>query len=550
MILRCCAGSAGLCDGDPAAELTARWREHAREARRLHEKLFYRPLLEAVARLPGEAVRLTPEAAQARLEALGYADPVGALRHIEALTSGVSRRAAIQRTLLPVMLEWFAGAAQPDAGLLAFRQVSDTLGNTPWYLRLLRDDTRVAQRMARLLASSRYATDLLLQAPEVVAILGEDAQLVPRPAAALHGEATALVGRHATAEGAVTAVRALRRRELLRTATADVLGMASVEETGEALTVIAAVTIGAALDAAMQKAESEDGPLPTRISVIAMGRFGGRETNYGSDADVMFVHDPLPGTDEETATRAAHAVAEELRGLLARPAPDPPLVIDPSLRPEGRQGPLVRTLASYRAYYERWSLPWEAQALLRAAPVAGDRELGARFAALADEFRYPAGGIGESAVREIRRIKARMEAERMPRGVDPALHVKLGPGGLTDVEWVVQLLQLTHAHEIGGLRTTRTLAALAAAREAALVSEDDAVALTTAWRLATRIRDAVMQVRGRASDVIPARQAELAAVARLMGYPPDTPRIWWSTTGVRRDGPVPSWSASSTAEAC
>jgi glutamate-ammonia-ligase adenylyltransferase len=274
-----------------------------------------------------------------------------------------------------------------------------------------------------------------------------------------------------------------------------------VEETGEALTVIAAVTLGAALEAAIRKTEGELGPLPTRVSMIAMGRFGGRETSYGSDADVMFVHDPLPGAEEEAATRAAHTVAEELRSLLARPAPDPPLVIDPSLRPEGRQGPLVRTLASYRAYYERWSLPWEAQALLRAAPVAGDRELGARFAALADEFRYPAGGIGEPAVREIRRIKARMEAERMPRGVEPALHVKLGPGGLTDVEWVVQLLQLSHAHEIPGLRTTRTLAALA-----------------------TRIRDAVMLVRGRASDVVPAKQSELAAVARLMGYPQDTPQ--------------------------
>jgi [glutamine synthetase] adenylyltransferase / [glutamine synthetase]-adenylyl-L-tyrosine phosphorylase len=509
---------------DPAAELTACWREHAREARRLHEKLFYRPLLEAVARLPGEAVRLTPEAARARLEALGYADPAGALRHIEALTSGVSRRAAIQRTLLPVMLEWFASAAQPEAGLLAFRQVSERLGNTPWYLRLLRDDTKVAQRMARLLASSRYAADLLLQAPEMVAILGADAQLLPPPPSALHVEASAVVARHASAEGAVTAVRALRRRELLRTATADVLGMSGVEETCEALTVITAVTIGAALDAAIRKAEGEEGPLPTRVSVIAMGRFGGRETGFGSDADVMFVHDPWPGADEETATRAAHAVAEELRSLLGRPAPDPPLVIDPGLRPEGRQGPLVRTLASYRAYYERWSLPWEAQALLRAAPVAGDRELGARFSALADEFRYPVGGISASAVREIRRIKARMEAERMPRGVDPVLHVKLGPGGLADVEWVVQLIQLTHAHEVDGLRTTRTLAALSAARDAGLVSEADAVALATAWRLATRIRDAVVQVRGRASDVIPVKQAELAAAARLMGYPPDTPQ--------------------------
>ena len=178
---------------DPAAELMAQWRQHAREARRLHEKLFYRPLLDAVARLPTDAVRLTREEARARLEALGYADPAGALRHIEALTSGVSRRAAIQRTLLPVMLEWFADAAQPDAGLLAFRQVSDALGDSPWYLRLLRDDTNVARRMARLLASSRYATDLLMRAPETVALLGSDEQLAPRPATALHTEATAVV---------------------------------------------------------------------------------------------------------------------------------------------------------------------------------------------------------------------------------------------------------------------------------------------------------------------------------------------------------------------
>ena len=506
---------------DPAADLMAQWRQHAREARRLHEKLFYRPLLDAVARLPSDAVRLTRAEAGARLEALGYLDPDGALRHIEALTSGVSRRAAIQRTLLPVLLEWFADAAQPDAGLLAFRQVSDALGDSPWYLRLLRDDTNVARRMARLLASSRYATDLLMRAPETVALLGSDEQLVPRPAAALHAEAAAVVSRHGRADVAAQAVRALRRRELLRTAAADLLGLTSVEETSEALTVITAVTIGGALDAAIGRVERDDGPLPTRLCVVGMGRFGGRETGYGSDADVMFVHDPLPGADEQAASRAAHAVAEELRRLLAQPAPDPPLVVDPGLRPEGRQGPLVRTLASYRAYYERWSLAWEAQALLRAEPAAGDRELGRRFSALADEYRYPAGGIDDASVREIRRLKARMEAERMPRGTDPALHLKLGPGGLSDVEWVVQLLQLTHAHDVPGLRTTQTLAALTAAQQAALVGAEDAAALAASWRLATRIRNAVVLLRGRASDVLPAKQAELAAVARILGYPPD-----------------------------
>ncbi len=412
---------------DPAAELMAQWRQHAREARRLHEKLFYRPLLDAVARLPADAVRLTREEARTRLEALGYADPAGALRHIEALTSGVSRRASIQRTLLPVMLEWFADAAQPDAGLLAFRQVSDALGDSPWYLRLLRDDTNVARRMARLLASSRYATDLLMRAPETVALLGSDAQLAPRPAIALHTEASAVVSRHTRAGEAAQAVRALRRRELLRTAAADLLGVTTVEETEEALTVITAVTIGGALEAAISQLERESGPMPTRIVVVGMGRFGGRETGYGSDADVMFVHDPLPGVADQAASRAAHTVAEEMRRLLAQPAPDPPLVVDPGLRPEGRQGPLVRTLASYRAYYERWSLAWEAQALLRADPAAGDRELGERFKALADEFRYPAGGISPASVLEIRRLKARMEARADAPGHRPGHAPETGP---------------------------------------------------------------------------------------------------------------------------
>jgi [glutamine synthetase] adenylyltransferase / [glutamine synthetase]-adenylyl-L-tyrosine phosphorylase len=505
---------------DPAAELLARWRQHAAQVQRLHEKLFYRPLLDAVARLPADVVRLTPSAAGARLEALGYADPAGALRHIEALTSGLSRRAAIQRTLLPPMLGWFADAPAPDAGLLAFHQVSDALGNTPWYLRLLRDDMTVAQRMARLLASSRYAVDLLLRQPETVALLGDDAQLIPGDRAALQAEAAALVGRHTRAEDAVAALRALRRRELLRTAMADLLGRSGAEQTGEALTTVAAVTVEAALQVALSSVEGRRGAVPTRMCVVAMGRLGGHESGYGSDADVMFVHDPLPGAGEQEASMAAQAVAEELRALLARPAPDPPLLIDPGLRPEGRQGPLVRTLASYRAYYQRWSVPWEAQALLRAEPVAGDPGLGRRFTVLADEIRYPEGGISEPFVREIRRLKARMESERMPRGVDPALHLKLGPGGLSDVEWVVQLLQLRHACAVPELRTTRTLRALDAAVGAGLAEKQDAAALAAAWRLAARIRNAVVLVRGRASDVLPAKSAELAAVASVLGYRP------------------------------
>ncbi|HSR25626.1 MAG TPA: bifunctional [glutamine synthetase] adenylyltransferase/[glutamine synthetase]-adenylyl-L-tyrosine phosphorylase, partial [Candidatus Eisenbacteria bacterium] len=490
----------------PVDELVKEWRQHQREVRRLHEKLFYRPLLTSVARLGPDEARLTPEAARARLE---------------ALTAGISRRAAIQRTLLPVMLAWFADAPDPDGGLLAFRQVSEALGSTHWYLRLLRDEGAVAERLAHLLASSRYVVELLLRAPEAVAMLADGDGLQPRSRAALATELQAAVDRHDDVEQVVTTARAVRRRELFRVASADLLGFTDIDAVGEALTALTGATVQVALDAATRAVETErGGSLPTRLAVIAMGRFGGHELGYTSDADVMFVHEPLAGADERAATEAAHAVANELRRLLAVPAPEPPLVIDPDLRPEGRQGPLVRTLDSYRAYYARWSKAWESQALLRAEPVAGDEGLGARFVALIDPLRYPEDGLGDAEVREIRRIKARVESERLPRGTDPARHTKLGPGGLADVEWTVQLLQLRHAGRVPALRTTRTLAALTAAREHRLLDEEAADTLAHAWRTASRVRNAMALVRGRPGDALPTDVRELSGVAIVLGYPP------------------------------
>jgi glutamate-ammonia-ligase adenylyltransferase len=508
---------------DPVSELQREWRRHAREVRRLHEKLFYRPLLDAVAQLaPGE-VGLTPDAAKQRLEALGYADPTAALRHLEALASGVSRKAAIQRTLLPVLLGWFADSADPDAGLLNFRKVSDALGRTPWYLRLLRDEGAAAVNLARVLSSGRLAPDLLMRAPEAVALLGDDEGLQPRTRAALDQEVLAAVHRADSAEQAVAAVRGVRRRELFRTAAADLTGVhrEDPDAVGAALTDLNAAAVTGALQAAVNAVEAAVGEaLPTRFAVIAMGRFGGRELGYGSDADVLFVHEPHEGVDEPRASRAALKVANELRRLLQIPTTDPPLLIDADLRPEGKSGPLVRTLASYAAYYRRWSLVWERHALLRAEPVAGDEGLGARFVALVDPLRHPADGLTEEEVREIRRLKARMESERLPRGADPTTHAKLGRGGLSDVEWTVQLLQLQHAAGVPGLRTTRTRPALAAAAEAGLVPAEDAAVLDAAWILASRMRNAVMLVRARPGDTFPGDGKELAAVGRYLGYEP------------------------------
>ncbi len=487
-------------------------RHHTKDVRRIHEKLFYRPLLQAVARLDAGDARLSMEQAVERLRVLGYKDPEGAMRHVEALTTGVSRRAAIQRTLLPVLLAWFAETPSPDQGLLGFRRVSDALGTTPWYLRLLRDDSAVAERMARILGYSRLATDLLLTAPESVAMLERLEDLQPRTLEQLLSEFHATADRQADAAEAASILRSLRRRELFRISAADIIGLVGPVDVCRALSDVTEATLVATTDAVIRDWEQRKlRSFPTRFVIVAMGRFGGRELSYGSDADVIFVHDPLdPDAD---CLGAAIEVASTMTNLLGAPGTEPPLLVDADLRPEGRSGALVRSLQGFTTYYARWSMSWESQALLRARPFAGDSQLRANFVALIDGMRYPVAGLPEAEVREIRRIKARVEAERLPRGADPTLHMKLGRGGLADVEWLVQLLQLQHAAAIPALRDLSTLGALAAARDAALLTAEQHDILVAAWLMATRIRNLQMLLTGKSQDQVSTDLADLRLMA-------------------------------------
>ncbi|MDN5929737.1 MAG: bifunctional [glutamine synthetase] adenylyltransferase/[glutamine synthetase]-adenylyl-L-tyrosine phosphorylase [Pseudonocardia sp.] len=509
---------------DVVGVLLAEWTRNARRVRRLHEKLFYRPLLSAVSRLPADTARLSEPAAVARLAALGWASPEGALGHLRALTGGVSRAAAIQHTLLPVLLDELSGSPDPDRGLLAYRRVSEALASTPWYLRLLRDEGMVVTRLMKLLGTSALVPDLLVRAPEVLRLLaaptGGRADELTRDPAEVAASLRTTVARQQDPDTAAATARSLRRHEMLRVACADLLGVLDTEQVCAALSAVWVAVLEATL-ASVERALGRGSTPPARISVIGMGRLGGAELGYASDADVLFVCQPTEGATEQEAVRYATTVAETVRRRLGAPSPDPALVVDADLRPEGRSGPLVRTLDSYRAYYARWSEPWESQALLRARPVAGDAVLGRRFVELIDPLRYPAEGLPDATVTEIRRIKARVDAERLPRGADRGLHTKLGLGGLADVEWTVQLLQLQHAGDLPELRTTSTLEGLREAGEAGLLTADDVTELAAGWTTATRARNAVMLVRGKPGDQLPRSGRELAAVACALGYPPD-----------------------------
>ncbi|WP_062378371.1 bifunctional [glutamine synthetase] adenylyltransferase/[glutamine synthetase]-adenylyl-L-tyrosine phosphorylase [Demequina pelophila] len=490
------------------------WGDIRRDVRRMHREMFYRPILPVVARLSAGEAGLDDAAARARLAAVGFRDPAGAYRHLQSLTAGTSRSAAILRQLLPAMIGWFAEGADPDAGLLAFRKLTEQLQGTQWYLKLLRDSLTAAQRLARLLSTSGFVANALLASSEAITWLDRDADLEPRDPERLWVEADAILRRSDDPDQAITALRGLRRRELARVAAADALGMINASRAAQYVSYSADMLIeGAHRISRHMVARARDlDELPIRTSVIAMGRYGGLEMGYTSDADVQFVYEG----DAEGAKAMSDQVARELRKLLQSVGPQPGLEIDADLRPEGRNGPLTRSLDSCTAYYSTWSEAWEAQALLRARPCAGDPELSAAFVAMIDGARYPPE-LPSGALSQMRRLKARMESERLPRGVDPHRHLKLGPGGLSDVEWTVQLLQLRHGHAHPELRTTRTLEALDAAAALRLIGAADAAVLHDAWVLATDLRGAIaLRGNARDGDVLPADIRELGLLAEIL----------------------------------
>ena len=493
-----------------AESLVERWRETQRQVRSLHEKLFYRPLLQAIAGLgTDEGVELTSEQAADRLRATGFVDPEGAINHITALTQGVSRRAQIQRNLLPVILRWLADGTDPDRGLLAFRRLSDNLGESNWFLRMLRDSSGAAQRLTRVLATSGYVGALLERVPDGAGWLDNPDDLVPRERETLLGEVASIAERYQDdVDSGANALRQLRRRELLRLAMASIVGEIETIPLGKALTELTEVYLEGAWRLAAAAMEGVD------FAIIAMGRFGGGELGFASDADVVYVVRD-GGAGDDTHNRGIELVRE-----ITRITEDVlfPFELDAGLRPEGKNGPMVRSLDAYQAYYDRWALSWEAQALLRARDVVGDESLRTDFMVMANSIRYP-DAFPPDALREIRRIKARVESERLPQGADPTRHVKLGRGSLSDVEWLVQLLQLRYAGQHESLRRADTLGTLQALAEEGVVPQADVTVLSNAWLLSSELRNALTLFRV-APDVLPVDRHVLEGAARLMGYPP------------------------------
>jgi glutamate-ammonia-ligase adenylyltransferase len=358
-----------------------------------------------------------------------------------------------------------------------------------------RDSPEVARHLALLLGTSRQLGDVLLANPDLIERLPDPNRLRTLERDELEASAQRVIDWRGAREERQRALQRWKQRHVLGVAARDVFGYANVAQVGADLTRLAEATLESALQAVEPK-------LP--IAIVAFGRLGGAEVGYASDLDVAFVHG---GADASEAERIAAGVQRFVGG-------DTPAeriwAVDADLRPEGRSGPLARSLEGWDGYLDRWVSTWERQAYLRARAVAGDVALGEQ---LVDRLRATAveRPLTPDDGREVRRMKVRIERERLGPGDDPEFHLKLGRGSLSDIEFTVQLLQLRH-----GVAEASTMAALAALEELGHLPPDEAEVLEEAYRFCEGARNRTFLVVG-SGDALPSRPELVTPVARSLG---------------------------------
>ena len=490
--------------GDRSAlqQFDERHRAQQGAVRSLHEKLFFAPILDTLS----GAGALTPAAAEERLSAFGFSDIARTRAALRELSAGLARHSRVMHQLLPVVLGWLSDAPDPDLGLLQLRRLTEGAARADALAHTFRETPIAAERACRVLGSSRVLGLALHRQPDFLSQLGDDEHLGREHSRAeLVSEAVDAVVWRADEPERGAGLRRFKRRHLLRIGARDVLGLADLETTQRELAHVADACVEAAL-------HGLEPSLP--FAVIGLGRLGGEELSYASDIDVLFVYDGDGATEFDTAERLATGLVQALGATTAE---GQVFGIDANLRPEGRQGPLARSLRGYSRYYDRWALTWEFQSLLRARPVAGDRAIAERFLDLVRPFVYR-DPLPDADVREIRRMKARIERERIRPGEDPQFHLKLGRGSLSDIEFTVQLLQLVHGAAHEELRVTSVGAAIDGLTTTGLLDDDDADSLRDAYRLCERARNARYLLTNATGDSLPVQSDLAEPLGRMLGF--------------------------------
>lgn len=495
-----------------------------------------------------------------QLVALGF-DNVAAARHaLTVLRDGPPKapttseaKARLDR-VAPLLMEEAASSPQPDLALAHLERFLNASGARSAYLSLLAENPTIARLLMRLFSSSVFLSEILISHPELIdGLIRAGAAGPTRARADLAVDLAERLRQADDDEEVLETLRVFRTEETLRIGFHDLVGTLDLESLTLQLSDLAEVCLRAALDWALEQTSArfgrpvgEDGT-PARFGVLGMGKLGGREIQYGSDLDLIFLYDPpgaTEGRDRSITNREFFAKVTQrlITALSAVTGSGIVYPIDARLRPSGNAGPLVASLDSFRRYHESEAALWERQALIKARLVAGDESLASIAAEIRDVAVY-GRGLSDAQVAEIRHMRHRMEVERA-RQLEGAVDLKLGPGGLVDVEFAVQVMLLRHGHDHPGVRRADTLGALDAIENEGLLPLADAEALRSGYLFLRRIENRQRIVHDRATDLFPLAGPELEALASrldpdgLLGLPatPDELRDEFlrATAAVRR----------------
>jgi [glutamine synthetase] adenylyltransferase / [glutamine synthetase]-adenylyl-L-tyrosine phosphorylase len=454
-----------------AAELQAAYDDQTGLVRGIHERLFYRPLMEAFAGPAPPSPGHDRKATEELLAGLGFADPGRSYEALARLVSGPRRIGKVLSHVFPLMVPALALAADPDAALVRLERVADAVGDFAAPADALADDPGAARRLAHVTAVSRSATDLLAADPSRVLALADSSR-----ASDAHADFVRVVARYAT-------------REL------------GPREVGAAISNVADRVVRAAI---------EDARPGLPFAVIGMGKLGARELNFASDLDLLFVYEGEGPGNLRLACEVGETVMRSIRDAGWEP--------DADLRPEGRNGPLARSIAGFLEYWQRYGESWELQSLLRSRAVAGDPDLGRRFEMNAADLAYPPDGLTVDRVAEIRRMRDRMERERVRPPEAARFHFKLGRGSLADVQFAAELSLMRFGGSTPEIRTRGTLDALERLAEHRLVEDRVARDLGEAFVFLSDVKNALEVDRRLHAESIPADPAEQTVLARRLGY--------------------------------
>lgn len=486
------------------------------------------------------ASRLEPDRVAALLTPYGIQDCKRADANIQSL-AGDPRSRQLLATLLSDLLDALSETADPDGALTHWDRLVEAGANRLLLFTYLAGSPRMLHLLCSILGNSPYLAQTLIRDPLLVYWLAEESVLTKRPSHRELETGLRTMLKNVTAtELKLEALRRFKRREMLRIGVRDLLKLADVPETTEVLSDLAEVLIQAAYEIVEADLKRRYGTpmhrgragkwVETGFAVIGMGKLGGAELNYSSDVDLIYVY-----ASDEGATRGAQGrgtsttneeyfeyLARELTNALTEHTQEGSVFrVDLRLRAEGSVGQLARSLERYRQYYRSRGEGWERQALLKARPVAGDAAVGQAFLKMARSFIFGSEkdkqASPDAIIRQIKSIKAMIDDKMADRGHERR-NVKLGIGGIREIEFLVQAIQMLHGGRHPTIVNRNTLTSLAALREAGLLSRDDADALRDAYVFLRDVEHKLQMVNDLQTHALPESQEELTRCAVRLGY--------------------------------